>query len=172
MKKNSLRTRAFLAAGAMSACLVFSVAGVLAQSAQDGDASKVIDITSDTMELRKENNQAVFIGKVDALRDGVRLRSDRLVADYIEIVQPDGSKKTEVQFLNASGNVVVVTDKQHITSNKFRMDVKKDKVVMWENVVVKEGSSVIRGPKLFMDLTTNESKMQGGRVKGRFFPQE
>ncbi len=172
MKITKMNKSALLKAVAISTFLTFLSAGAVAQSSGGDEGPKVIDITSDKMELRKENNQAVFIGKVDAQRDGVRLRSDRLVADYIEIVQPDGSKKTEVQFLNASGNVVVTTDKQRITSNKFRMDVKKDKVVMWENVVVEEGNTVIRGPKLFMDLATNESQMQGGRVKGRFFPQE
>lgn len=149
---------------------------VLPTMAQTGAASskgsKAIDISSDSMELYKEENRAVFIGKVDALRDGVILRSDKLVADYVEVPQSDGGNKTEVRFLNATGNVVVITDTQHITSEWATMDVQKDTAVMGGNVVVKEGKTIIRGPKLFLDLETGRSDMRGGRVKGRFFPQE
>lgn len=144
-----------------------------AQSNSAGNkGSKAIDISSDSMELYKEENRAVFIGKVDALRDGVILRSDKLVADYVEVQQSDGSNKTEVRFLNATGNVLVITDKQRITSEWATMDVQKDTAVMGGNVVVKEGNTIIRGPKLFLDLETGKSNMRGGRVKGRFFPQE
>lgn len=134
--------------------------------------SKTIDISANSMEIIKEQNRAIFIGKVDALRDGVKMRSDKLIADYSDVQQPDGTKKTEVRFLNATGNVVVITDKQHITSDWATMDVKKDTAVMGGKVVVTEEKSIIRGPKLFLNLKTGQSKMRGGRVKGVFFPQE
>ncbi len=134
--------------------------------------SKIIDISANSMEIMKEQNRAVFVGKVDALRNGVVLRSDKLIADYVEVPQSGGESKTEVRYLNATGHVVVITEKQHITSQWMTMDVKKDTAVMGGNVVVKEGKSIIRGPKLFLNLANGESKMRGGRVKGRFFPQE
>lgn len=169
------RTKNFAVFGLIAGALTLTPLVTTLEAQTNATATKgpkVIDISSDSMELFKEDNRAVFIGKVDALRDGVKLRSDKLVADYVEVAQPDGTAKNEVRFLNATGNVVVITDKQHITSEWATMDVKKDTAVMGGNVVVKEGKSIIRGPKLFLDLETGRSKMRGGRVKGRFFPQE
>lgn len=131
-----------------------------------------IDISADSMELLKEEKRAIFIGKVRALKEGVSLNSDKLVADYVEIAQPDGSSQTEVRYLNATGHVLVVTKTQKITAQWATMDVKADTAVMGGNVVVVEGKTRIQGPKLFLNLTTGESKMEGGRVKGRFFPQD
>jgi lipopolysaccharide export system protein LptA len=40
------------------------------------------------------------------------------------------------------------------------------------NVVVEQGSSVVKGSKLLVDLTSNRSQMTGGRVKGLFTPSQ
>jgi len=157
---------------AISALLLATGSLLLMCAVAASQSREPIDITADRMELLKEEKRAVFTGKVHALREGVTLNSDKLVADYVEVDQPDGSKKTEVRFLNATGRVVVVTKKQRITAQWATMDVKSDTAVMGGNVVVVEGKTTIKGPKLFLDLNNGESKMEGGRVKGTFFPQE
>ena len=50
------------------------------------------------------------------------------------------------------------------------MDVKANKVNIGGNVVVKQGKTIIKGQKLFVDLDKNISEMSGGRVKGSFIP--
>ena len=140
-----------------------------------GDAttksSAAVDISSDTMELREKDRQAIFVGNVDAVRGKVKLKSNRLVVDYVEVKRKNGKKKTEVRFLNASGNVVIISGKQIITSNKARMDVKANKALITGNVLVVDGKTKLDGERLHLNLTTGESHMEGTRVRMQWKPE-
>ena len=129
-----------------------------------------VDIESNAMEIIDEKNQAVFTGKVVAKRGKVTLHAEKLVVDFIKVKQSDGSDKTTVTFLNATGGVLIITSTQRITGQWARMDVKADRAVVGGNVVVKQGTSIIRGKKLKVNLKTDRSEMTGGRVKGTFTP--
>lgn len=131
-----------------------------------------VDIAADSMELLEEQNKAVFTGNVDAVRGKIKLKSNKLVVDYKEVTRKNGSKKTEVRFLNATGNVRIVSGNQTITSNWAKMDVKANKAVIGGNVTVVQGKTRLKGDRLLLNLTTGQSRMQGGRVRAKFFPQQ
>jgi lipopolysaccharide export system protein LptA len=160
-----------------------TVAGLLAgnisasaQTVQTGELSKSVkkkqkvDIESNTMEIVDGKNQAVFTGKVIAKRGDVTLNADKLVVDFIKEKVKDGEDKTKVTFLNATGHILIVTRKQRITGQWAKMNVKADTAVVGGNVVVHQGSSIIRGKKLNVNLKTDRSVMTGGRVRGTFTP--
>ena len=138
--------------------------------ASESKSARDVDIEADQMQVLEDQQQAIFTGKVDARRGKVRLNADRLVVHYKEQSQADGSKKTEATHLDASGNVLIVTDGQRINGQWAKMDIKANKVTVGGNVVVRQGQTVVRGKKLFVDLNSNESRMTGGRVKGSFVP--
>lgn len=161
--------------------LAWSFTAIAAVQAQQvgsglGDAttrsSAAVDISSDTMELMEKQRQAIFTGNVDAVRGKVKLRSDRLVVDYVEVKRRNGTKKTEVRFLNASGNVVIISGGQTITSQRARMDVKANKALITGNVRVLQGKTKLNGERLHLNLTTGESHMEGTRVRMQWKPQE
>ncbi len=135
-----------------------------------------VDISADSMELREKEKKAVFTGNVDAKRGKVKLRSNKLVVEYVEVARKNGSKKTEVRFLTATGNVTIVSGGQTIKSRRARMDVKANKAVITGNVLVLQGKTRLNGNKLFLDLATGKSRMEsggsGGRVKAQFLPQD
>jgi lipopolysaccharide export system protein LptA len=79
---------------------------------------------------------------------------------------------TEVTFLEATGAVVIETAQQRITGAWAKMDVKANQVTVGGNVVVTQGSTVLRGEQLLVDLNANTSEMTGGRVRGRFVPNQ
>jgi lipopolysaccharide export system protein LptA len=135
-------------------------------------APKDVDIEADQMEIFDDKKQAVFKGNVDAKRVDVRLTCDTLVVTYAETTNPDGTKKTDVTFLDATGNVKIVTDKQTVTGAWAKMDVKKNDLTVGENVKVLQGKNVLTGNKLFVDLDTNQTELSGGRVKGSFVPEK
>ncbi len=157
--------------------LLLGASPALAQSADTSKTAKPakerkeVNIEADQMEVLDKEKRAIFTGKVDATRGDVKLNSDKLVVTYSETQQQDGSNKTDVTFLDASGNVLIVTRRQRITGHAARMDVKANKVTVDGNVTVVQGQSVIKGPKLLVDLDTDTSQMTGGRVKGSFVPQ-
>ena len=171
--------RRFLTIPAMlaAAFMVAVAPAAPAQTVNTSDLSKSankkqkVDIESDSMEIIDDQNKAVFTGKVVAKRGDVTLYTDKLVADFVKTKQKDDTEKTEVTFLTATGHVVIITPKQHITGNWAKMNVKADTAVVGGNVVVRQDKTVIRGKKLNVNLKTNRSVMTGGRVKGSFVPK-
>ena len=179
--EGGLGRKALWTAAAILFCLAAPAARMtlpaLAQTVKTDDLSKAaktkdkkVDIEADRMEVLDKQNKAIFTGKVDAKRTDVTLHTDKLVVDYAKAANTDGSNKTDVTFLNATGHVVIITTKQRITGERARMDVKANKLVVSGNVVVTQDKTVIKGNELHVDLDTNQSEMTGGRVKGSFVP--
>jgi lipopolysaccharide export system protein LptA len=140
----------------------------IAQSArQPGE----VNIEADRMEVLDQEKRAIFIGNVDAKRGNIAFKTDRLVADYEETGGESGGG-TSVTFLEATGAVVIETAQQRITGAWAKMDVKSNQVTVGGNVVVTQGSTVLRGEQLVVDLDKDTSEMTGGRVKGRFVPNQ
>jgi lipopolysaccharide export system protein LptA len=131
---------------------------------------KNVDIESDQMEILDEQKKAIFKGKVKAVRGKVTLNCDTLVVTYTETPDAQGEKKTDVTFLDAEGNVVIISSSQTVTGKTAHMDVKTNKLTVKGGVKVVQGKTVMNGQQLFVDLNTNRSEMTGGRVKGSFVP--
>jgi lipopolysaccharide export system protein LptA len=129
-----------------------------------------VNIEADRMEVLDQQKRAIFTGNVDAQRGDILFKTDQLIADYVETARDGGGTGTEVTYLEATGAVVIETAQQRITGGWARMDVKSNKVTVGGNVVVTQGSTVLRGEQLLVDLNANTSEMTGGRVRGRFVP--
>lgn len=168
--------RASLAVLSVLAGLALSGLPATAQTVDAAAASKEaktprnVDIEADTMEILDQQKKAIFKGKVKAVRGKVTLNCDTLEVTYTE--QPDaaGESKTEVTFLDASGNVVILNGNQTVTGKTAHMDVKANKLWVKGGAKVVQGSTVMNGSQLFVDLNSNKSEMTGGRVKGSFVP--
>jgi lipopolysaccharide export system protein LptA len=127
-----------------------------------------VDIEADSMELFDEKNEAIFRGNVRAVRSDVKLWSKTLLVKF----RKDEAGKTEVTWLQTDDTgVKIQTKTQIIDGDWMTMDVKANTAVVGGNVTVKQGTSVVKGSKLDVDLNTNESKFSGGRVKGSFLPE-
>ncbi len=168
----ALLLSAALAAVTLSAAPV----AVMAQTVVTNDlqaaskSNKNVNIEADRMEVLDKEKKAIFTGKVDAKREDVTLHADRLVVDYAETKQKDGSKKTDVTFLDATGSVIIVTSSQRITGDWAKMDVNANQLTVGGDVTVTQDKTVIKGKKLFVDLDKNTSEISGGRVRGSFVP--
>ena len=168
------------------------------QAVKGAKTPQNVDIESDSMEILDKEKKAVFKGNVNAVRADVTLKCDTLVVTYTETAaapaaakdsgtQPAADtqpatggdaqpasvdKKTEVTFLDADGNVVIITAKQTITGKTAHMDVKANKLWVRGGTKVVQGKTVMNGDQLLVDLKTNKSEMTGGRVKGSFVPEQ
>ncbi len=140
----------------------------LAAPAIGAKAQVPIDIAANVMELDEKKKKATFTGRVDAVRGRVKLKADKLVIDYAEMKRKNGRKKSEIRFLNASGNVTIITGNQTIKSRRARMDVRANRAVITGSVRVFRGKTKLNGEKLILNLTTGESRMEGGRVGASF----
>ena len=146
-------------------------AAVAPQCLAQASKSQEVNIESDQMEIIEKENRAIFTGKVNAVRSDVKLTSDSLTVLYADVKQQDGTSKTEVSKLDATGNVNIVTATQKITGQWAKMDVKANTLTVGGNVRVVQGQTILNGGTLNVDLNTDRSQMTGGRVKGSFVPQ-
>jgi lipopolysaccharide export system protein LptA len=140
------------------------------EAAQEAATPREVEVEADQMQVLDAEKKAIFKGNVSARRGGVHLTCDVLTVTYVETDDGQGGKKTEVTFLDAQGNVKIVTARQTVTGEAARMDVKANDVTVTGNVKVVQGRTVLSGAKLAVDLDTNRSELSGGRVRGSFVP--
>lgn len=133
--------------------------------------SGAVDIEAAEMEILETDKLAIFRGDVVAKRPSDTIRADEMIVSYIDVKQPDGTTKTEVDVLDCKGNVTITTATQTITGSVAKFFVRKDELVVTGDVKVVQGTTVLRGPRLTVDLKSKRTKMTGGRVKGKFVPK-
>ncbi len=151
------------------AALLWCMAG--SALAQEANTEVAVEIESARMEVKDKENVSIFTGNVVAKRSDMTLNADNLVAHYAEVKQADGSTKNEISNFEASGNVVIVTDKQKVTGSEATLNYSTNDLVVTGNVTVTQGSTVLKGPRLEANLDTDKMVMTGGRVRGSFVPK-
>lgn len=151
--------------GLAALALVAHATAVQAQS------SGTVDIEASEMEILETDKRAVFKGDVVAKRPNDTIRCQEMVVEYVDVKQSDGSSNTEVDSLDCKSAVTIVTDTQTITGDLAQFALRKDVLTVTGNVKVVQGKTVIRGPRLTVDLKNKRTKMEGGRVKGQFVPK-
>ena len=140
-------------------------------TASTAASGKPVDVEADQMEVQDKEKKTIFRGHVIAKRTDVTLNSDVLAVDYTDTPQPDGTSKTEVTHIEATGNVVIVTAKEKITGDSAKMNPKSNDLEVFGNVTVAQGTTVIKGGHLHTNTSTHKMEMTGGRVKGSFLPK-
>ena len=138
--------------------------------AQTAKPPEPVNIEANEMEIRDADKKAVFRGDVDATRGDTNLKSDELTVTYAEVMQADGSTKTDATDLDAKGHVKITTPRETITGDWAKYAPQTNKLVVGGNVKLVQGSTVITGTELHADTKTNKVEMKGGRVKGSFLP--
>ncbi len=133
--------------------------------------SGAVEIEAGEMEILETDKHAIFRGDVVATRGDETVRCNVMDVTYVDVKQPDGATKTEVDTMICTGNVKVTTPTQVITGDRGNFQLRQDKLLVSGNVTVKQGATVIRGPELVADLKSKKTVMKGGRVKGTFVPK-
>jgi len=135
-----------------------------------------VNIEADELEIKQKQNTAIFSGNVNVVRGKIQLKSARLMVKYHNVGKA-GKNKREISKLKATGGVIVTSDTQSATGDWAVMDMKKNTIIMGDNVVISQGGNVIRGNKVLVDLNTGYSriisnKKSGGRVRAIFKPKK
>lgn len=130
-----------------------------------------VNIEAGEMEIIDADKRAVFRGDVVAKRSTETINAQEMVVDYVDVKQPDGTMKTEVDTMDCTGGVTITTPTQTITGTKAVFHIRRDELVVTGNVKVVQGKTVLRGPELLANLKTKRTVMKGGRVKGTFVPK-
>ena len=151
----------------LGAALLLPALHLAAAQAQEAGT---VDISADEMEILETDKRAIFRGNVVAKRPSDTISCGEMNVIYVDVKKPDGTTGTEVDVLDCTGSSRIVTATQTITGNNAKFFVRRDELVVTGGVKVEQGKTVIRGPKLLVDLKTKRTRMVGG-VKGSFVPK-
>lgn len=130
-------------------------------------AQDKVQITADRFVVEEDANRATFSGKVVVLQGSLTVNADTLVVHY------GAGGASDIDTLEAIGNVVVDTPTQHVTGNRGDYDPETRVMVVSGNVVAESETGRVTGDRLKVDFKANTTAFDtggGGRVTGVFNP--
>ncbi|WP_367716317.1 LptA/OstA family protein [Nitratireductor sp. GISD-1A_MAKvit] len=159
--------------------LVGLTASALAQDAQSRltglqlSGDQPIQIESERLEVREEDNVAVFSGNVSVVQGQTLLKAGRMMVYYLKDGGSAATGSANIDRLEVDGNVYVKSDKQVATGDRATFDMKSEVLVLsGKEVVLSEGDNVIVGCRLTVQMKNGQAKLDGcdgggsdGRVK-------
>ena len=132
-----------------------------------------IDITGDHMDVRDPEHVVMWKGRVEALQDDNRMRSDLLNIYYKSAAKTAGAAKPaagaapgtdfgQIDHMEAEGDVYFVTPTEVARGDKAVYTADNDTIVITGNVVLTRGEDVGKGTRLVIDLNNNHATLEGG----------
>ena len=173
-------TRCLCAAALVACTWAFSLSPVSSQNKplSNLNPDNPIEITADSLEVKQDENIAIFRGNVDALQGEMRLHADELTVHY-RSVEGGGSGVNAIGRIDAAGSVFITSSGETAQGEIGVYDVENNLITLTKNVVLTRGENVIRGNRLVLNLTTGQSRVDGGvdasrsggRVRSLFVPK-
>ena len=131
-------------------------------------SNQPIEIAADQLKVDDIKKTATFIGNVKAVQGDFEMRSKVLQVFYSGSAQGGKGASGKVQRLIARGTVLISTkDKQSATSEWANFDVNKQLITLGDQVVLTQGTNVIKGGQLLIDLKTRQSRFVNKKAQGR-----
>lgn len=138
------------------------------QIAFDGlkaDRNAPVEVTSEALNVDQQTGTAVFTGNVLVVQGGMRMKAQTITVNY------DQADRSRITTMNAAGGVTLVSPSEAAESKTAVYDVANGQVIMNGDVVVTQGTSVMSGQKLTVNLTNGTGQMDG-RVRTILQPRQ
>jgi lipopolysaccharide export system protein LptA len=186
---------AFAAMAGSNACAQGSMSGV--PNAMQGfsqNRDQPIQIEAASLEMRDKKKEATFSGNVKVVQGDTTMTSKSLVVFYesssgqaappppppanskaaksapMKSATPGPDGSSSIKRLEARGSVVVTQKEQVVTGETAIFDTRANLITMAGGVVLTQCKNVLRGDRLFVDMTTGVSRVESdsGKVQGLF----
>lgn len=160
-----------------------AVPNPLGQAAQGGP----ITIDADRLEVRDREKRAIFSGNVVAKRGEMTMRSTSMIVFY-EGDQPagqaqprgatPGSQEQQIRRIEMTGPVFFCQRDQAARGDRAIYERASETLVMTGNVVLTSGQNVVTGPRLVVNIRTNQAQVErdpaqpNERVRSLIVPSE
>lgn len=177
------RIRCFAALAALA--VLSQGGGALAQSGVESrltglrlKGDEPIEIESDKLEVRENENKAIFTGNVNVTQGPTIMKSGSMVVYYAKDGGSAATGSSNIERLEVDGKVYVKSDRQVATGDKGVFDMKTEVLVLsGSEVVLSEGNNVLRGCKLTVQMKSGQAQVDGcskgggsGRVQMKIEP--
>ncbi len=130
------------------------------------DSTQPIEISADALEVRQEQQTAVFTGAVDARQGDVRMQADRLIVSYDADANEGGGEQSAIRSVRAEGSVFITGTDQSAQGDWADYDVASGVILMGDTVTLTQGQgNVLGGGKLRIDLNAGNARIDAGEVR-------
>lgn len=140
-----------------------------------------VEITSDTLEVTKNAQTAVFNGNVQVTQGKLVLTANTITVHYQQNKKENTSKNNmPVKKIIADGQVKLNTTTEQASSDQGVYDVEQHMITLNKHVVLQKGKNIVTGSKLIYNLKTGKSQLieepvigteEKKRVRGVFVPE-
>jgi len=159
----------------------FAVAGAASLHAQESKlfqdfrpgSDEAINVEADKLEVSEKADErvSVFTGNVSVTR-GVTVINASAITIHSDLGAPQSGKEA-FNLIEATGKVTVTENNSRATADVATFDMKTQIATMTGNVVLSQGSNILSGETLTVDLNSGIARVEeaaGGRIKGVFTP--
>jgi len=157
----------------LAAALLFLTAGTASAQAQAEAQNRVISglrltgdqpiqIESDKLEVREEENIAIFTGNVTVTQGATVLKSGRMTVHYAKDGGSATTGSSKIERLEVDDKVYVKSDRQVATGDQGEFNLKTDVLTLsGSKVVLSEGSNVLVGCSLTVQMKSGRAQVDG-----------
>jgi lipopolysaccharide export system protein LptA len=141
-----------------------------------GDTLESIEISSDNgIEIDNKRNVVTFIGNVEAIKDDINIKCQRLELFFENLSgnnDSGGEGKVKILEIVAMEDVRISRPDGGIaTAEKAVYNQKDENVVLTGNPVIKQGEDLVQGSRITLFLKEGKSVVEG-KAKALIFPKE
>ena len=165
------------------ACALLTLAAVpaYAQTSSTGiklDGDKPIQIESDKLEVREQENKAIFTGNVSVVQGETLMKAGLMTVFYAKGGGSSASGSQQIDRLEVANKVYIKSAAQVATGDEGTFDVKSNTFTLkGKEVVLTDGGNVVKGGLLVVNTTTGRSQLDScggssGRVKVQLAPSK
>ena len=120
--------------------------------------SNELKITSENLEVDRENRVSVFSGNVYAYNKDIKIWSERLIVKF-------DNTKNEIEQLNAKYSVKIIKEEITATGDIGVYYPKSEKLNLLGNVEVIEKNNYVKCDELYLDIKNSTSIMRTNSSK-------
>lgn len=170
-----------------TACRLFAIAGLALVAGTAGaqqttsrmrglelSNDQPIQIQSDRLEIRDQENKAEFSGNVKVVQGTTTLQAGNMIVQYRANGGSVAGGDADIERIDVSGKVYLKSGTQEATADSGTFNLVDETLVLkGERVVLSEGKNVFVGCQLSVTMRTGEAKLDacGGRVMIQLDPK-
>lgn len=155
---NGLKLGLFTLAAAFIAGAAFAQGASVSLGVKDHDTSIPVEITSETLSLDQDLGLAIFEKDVIARQGDVTMTCEEMKVEYA--ANPE-TGRDEIQVIKMYGGVTFASPTEAAESDWAVYTLENEIIIMYDNVLVTQGSTVLSSDKLTYNLDTGEGLMEG-----------
>ncbi|MBD0413703.1 LPS ABC transporter substrate-binding protein LptA [Tianweitania sp. Rool2] len=121
-----------------------------------------IQIESDKLEVRQNDNIAIFTGNVNVVQGKTAMKAGKMTVHYANDGGSAATGSSNIERIEIDDKVFVKSETQTATGDRGTFDMKSEVLVLSGNeVVLSEGPNVLVGCKLTVQMGTGLAEVEG-----------